>query len=99
MNLREILTFAPLVAAAFWIGLFPSPLMKIMDAPVAKLVEQVQPGYFKAEALAVKQAEAATLGMKGMQAPAEHHEGAPAGHGEAAPEQAAPAEHGHGGGH
>ena len=102
MNLREVLTFVPLIAAAFWIGLNPTPLMKIMDAPVKKLVNQVDPTFYQAEALAEKQTAAAKRGMQGMEAPAHAeapaHEGA---HGEAAPAhgEAAPAEHGHGGGH
>jgi len=69
LNLREVLYFAPLVVAAFWIGLYPKPIMDVMDAPVRKLVEQVTPGYYAAEALAVKQAIAAKLGMQGMAAP------------------------------
>ncbi|MBK9796824.1 MAG: NADH-quinone oxidoreductase subunit M [Holophagaceae bacterium] len=103
LNLREILYFAPLVAAAFWIGLYPKPLMDVMDAPVRKLVEQVNPGFHAAEALAAKQAAAARLGMRGMAAPAAHHEPAPAGHGAApAGHQAPAAPHAapaHGGGH
>ena len=71
LNMREVLYFAPLVAAAFWIGLYPKPIMDVMDAPVRKLVEQVTPGYYAAEALAAKQAIAAKLGMQGMAAP--HH--------------------------
>ncbi len=104
MNTREVLTFVPLILAAFWIGLYPKPLMEVMDAPVKKLVEQVQPGFHAAEALAAKQAAAAKVGMQGMEAPA-HHEAAPAGHGEAAHGEpthgAAAPEHGtgHGGGH
>jgi NADH-quinone oxidoreductase subunit M len=78
LSLREILTFAPLLAAAVWIGLFPTPIMNIMDKPVEKLVTQVDPGYYKAEALAMKQAEAAKVGMQGMEAPAEKAEGAEA---------------------
>ncbi|HJV48519.1 MAG TPA: NADH-quinone oxidoreductase subunit M, partial [Geothrix sp.] len=78
LNLREILTFAPLLAAAVWIGLFPSPIMNIMEKPVEKLVTQVDPGFYKAEALAMKQAEAAKAGMQGMEAPAEKAEGAEA---------------------
>jgi NADH-quinone oxidoreductase subunit M len=97
LNLREVLYFAPLVIAAFWIGLYPKPLMDVMDAPVRKLVTQINPGFFAAEALAGKQAEAARLGMQGMAAPAhQEHEAAPAGHEVQAPAQAAPA---HGGGH
>ena len=108
LNLREILYFAPLVVAAFWIGLYPGPIMAVMDAPVRKLVEQVTPGFHAAQDLAVKQAIAAKIGMQGMAAPAAHHNAAPAGHeaapagheGHAAP-HAEPA-HGapaHGGGH
>jgi NADH-quinone oxidoreductase subunit M len=73
LSLREVLYFAPLVVAAFWIGLYPKPIMDVMDAPVRKLVEQVTPGYYAAEALATKQAIAAKLGMQGMEAP--HPEG------------------------
>jgi hypothetical protein len=86
---------------AFWIGLYPKPIMDVMDAPVRKLVEQVNPGFHAAESLAAQQAAAAKLGMRGMIAPA-HPEAAPAaagaasheGHGTPAPE-ATP----HGGGH
>jgi len=100
LSLREILYFAPLVAAAFWIGLYPKPIMDVMDAPVRKLVTQVNPEFYVAEALAAKQAAAAKVGMKGMTAPA-HHEAAPAGHeaapaGHEAPAHDVPA---HGGGH
>jgi NADH-quinone oxidoreductase subunit M len=105
LNLREILYFAPLVIAAFWIGLYPKPIMDVMDAPVRKLVEQVTPGFHAAQDLAAKQAAAAKLGMQGMVAPTAHHGAAPAAHeaapaGHAAP-HAEPA-HGapaHGGGH
>jgi len=93
LNAREVLYFAPLVAAAFWIGLYPKPVMDIMDAPVKKLVEQITPGYHAAQVLAAKQAEAARRGMRGMAAPAASvtHE-APA----ATPALETPA---HGGGH
>jgi NADH-quinone oxidoreductase subunit M len=106
LNMREVLYFAPLVAAAFWIGLYPKPIMDVMDAPVRKLVMQVNPGFYEAEALAAKQITAAKLGMQGMAAP--HHAGSeaegpsaepmhPAGHGEAptTPTHETPA---HGGG-
>ncbi len=111
LNLREVLYFAPLVVAAFWIGMYPKPIMDVMDAPVRKLVEQITPGYHAAQSLAAQQAIAAKLGMQGMIAPAAHHGGSvsespkgeqehPAGqgaiHGEATPSHEAPA---HGGGH
>jgi NADH-quinone oxidoreductase subunit M len=94
LNLREVLYFAPLVIAAFWIGLYPKPIMDVMDAPVRKLVEQVTPGFHAAEALAAKQAAATRRGMQGMVAPAAHQEAAP--HEAPTATQAVPA---HGGGH
>ena len=44
---REILTFAPLVIAAFWIGLYPKPLFEILEQPVNQLVMTVRPDYPK----------------------------------------------------
>ena len=67
---REIAYFLPLVAAAFWIGLYPRPIMAILKQPVAKLVEQVNPDFFKQQALESTQREAAQVGMAGMRAPA-----------------------------
>ena len=111
LNLREILYFAPLVVAAFWIGLYPKPIMDVMDAPVRKLVEQVTPGFHAAQALAEKQATAAKLGMRGMAAPPAPHSASPAGNeaapaGHEAPVHEAPAHEApaheapaHGGGH
>ena len=96
LNLREILYFAPLVVAAFWIGLYPKPIMDVMDAPVRKLVEQITPGFHAAESLAAKQAAAAKLGMRGMTAPAVH-EAAPVGH--EAPAKLSHDVPAHGGGH
>jgi NADH-quinone oxidoreductase subunit M len=90
LNLREVLYFAPLVIVAFWIGMYPMPFMKVMEAPVHKLVEQVNPGFHAAQDLAEKQAAAAKLGMQGMTAPAHHEEAIVAGHEEGAPSHAEP---------
>ncbi|HLQ77956.1 MAG TPA: NADH-quinone oxidoreductase subunit M [Terriglobia bacterium] len=49
LNLRELATLVPLIIVAFWIGLYPAPLFKILDKPVNKLVETVNPDYFKGE--------------------------------------------------
>jgi len=73
LNAREIAYFAPLVVAAFWIGLKPTPIMEVLAKPVEKLVTQVDPDFYQREALAKVQAEAARVGMAAMQAPA-HHE-------------------------
>ena len=50
MNLREIIVMAPLVAGCFWIGLYPKPCFEILEAPTAKLVERLDPGYFSRNA-------------------------------------------------
>jgi NADH-quinone oxidoreductase subunit M len=42
---REILTFAPLVVMALWIGLYPKPFFQILEQPVNQLVATVRPGY------------------------------------------------------
>jgi NADH-quinone oxidoreductase subunit M len=42
---REIAIFTPLVAWALWIGLFPQPYFRVLERPVARIVERVQPGY------------------------------------------------------
>jgi NADH-quinone oxidoreductase subunit M len=41
LNFREIMTLAPLVVLAFWIGLYPAPFMNILQPSVQRLVAQV----------------------------------------------------------
>jgi NADH-quinone oxidoreductase subunit M len=38
---REMLTFAPLIIMAFWIGLYPKPFFQILEQPVNQLVRTV----------------------------------------------------------
>jgi len=45
LSAREVLTFAPLVIAAFWIGLYPKPLFEILQQPVNQLVLSIRPDY------------------------------------------------------
>jgi len=45
LNWREIAVFAPLLVWAFWIGLYPKPFFAVLERPVARIVERVQPGY------------------------------------------------------
>ncbi len=47
MNLRELATLVPLIIVAFWIGLYPAPFFQVLDKPVNKLVEKVNPDFFK----------------------------------------------------
>src|ERR1035441_3767719 len=46
LSWREIAVFAPLVVWAFWIGLNPQPYFRILERPVAQIVERVHPGYY-----------------------------------------------------
>src|SRR5947199_7161019 len=39
LSFREIAYFAPLVAWAFWIGLYPQPYFRVLDRSVAQIVE------------------------------------------------------------
>ncbi|MFN3323100.1 MAG: NuoM family protein [Bryobacteraceae bacterium] len=41
---REIAVVAPLLACVFWIGLHPAPLFRIMERPVAQILERVMQG-------------------------------------------------------
>jgi len=47
LNAREISYLMPLVILAFWIGLYPKPIFRVIKAPVNHLVEQMNPDYFK----------------------------------------------------
>src|SRR3979490_3193273 len=49
LNLREYATLVPLVILAFWIGIYPKPFFAIIDKPVQKIVQQVNPGFYRAE--------------------------------------------------
>src|SRR5579859_214817 len=42
---REVLTFAPLLVMAFWIGLYPKPLFQILQQPVNQIISTVRPDY------------------------------------------------------
>jgi NADH-quinone oxidoreductase subunit M len=38
---REVLTFAPLLIMAFWIGLYPKPFFQILEQPVNQIVQNL----------------------------------------------------------
>ena len=46
LSWREIAVFAPLMVWAFWIGLNPQPYFRVLERPVAHIVERVHPGYY-----------------------------------------------------
>ncbi len=73
LNLREYLTLAPLVVAAFWIGIYPAPLFRVLDKPVEQLVERYNPSYYKpaASGVVMPAAPPAPLALPGMPAKAQ----------------------------
>src|SRR5438132_14321331 len=42
LNLREYVTLVPLVALAFWIGVYPKPFFAYLEKPVEQIVPQVK---------------------------------------------------------
>lgn len=43
LNLREIVTLAPLAIMAIWIGVWPEPFLNMLHAPAENIIAQVQP--------------------------------------------------------
>jgi NADH-quinone oxidoreductase subunit M len=41
LSMRELATVVPLAVLILWIGLYPSPLMEMMDASVMHLVQHM----------------------------------------------------------
>ena len=56
--------FAPLIAWAVWIGVYPKPYFDILEKPVAQLVERVRPGYYAAHPAQPPPAVPATAGHR-----------------------------------
>ena len=48
LNLREYAVLLPLVAIAFWIGIYPKPFFAYIEKPVQRIVQQVNPGFYQA---------------------------------------------------
>jgi len=65
LNLRELAVFAPLIAWAIWIGVYPKPYFEILEKPVAKIVERVRPGYFGAVSAEARAAQPAVQANSG----------------------------------
>jgi NADH-quinone oxidoreductase subunit M len=52
LDLREIMTLAPIVACCFWIGLYPKPFFEVLDKPVTEIVRLYETGATQAFATA-----------------------------------------------
>src|SRR2546427_4461491 len=46
LSFREMAVFAPFIAWAIWIGIYPKPYFDVLEKPVAQIVERVRPGYY-----------------------------------------------------
>ena len=46
----------PLVLWAFWIGIYPKPFFKVLEKPVAAIVQRVNPAFYAAPAAAPQHA-------------------------------------------
>ncbi|MBI4182633.1 MAG: NADH-quinone oxidoreductase subunit M [Proteobacteria bacterium] len=53
LSLREVVVFAPLVAAVFWMGIYPSSFLGVMEASVTGLIDNYQASLEAAKGLAV----------------------------------------------
>ena len=42
LNLREVMTLAPIVACCFWIGIYPQPFFSVLEKPVADLAQRLE---------------------------------------------------------
>ena len=62
LNAREYATLIPLVVLAFWIGIYPAPLFRVVEQPVHRLVECVHPGYYSDTHSPGEKAAAAEVG-------------------------------------
>src|SRR4026209_2938311 len=45
LSLRELATFAPVLALAFWIGLYPAPFLRRIETSVGRVVARVNSVY------------------------------------------------------
>jgi NADH-quinone oxidoreductase subunit M len=45
LNLREVMTFVPLIILAVWIGLYPTPFLNRLNTSVDRVIARVSPQY------------------------------------------------------
>ncbi|MBI3086563.1 MAG: NADH-quinone oxidoreductase subunit M [candidate division NC10 bacterium] len=61
LDAREMATLLPIIAFCFWIGLYPAPFLKAMEASVANVIQIVEKGA-AGKAVGPKQASAGRMG-------------------------------------
>jgi NADH-quinone oxidoreductase subunit M len=60
LNMRELVTFVPLIILAFWIGIYPTYFTKYLDEPVNAIVERVRVDYSKSKIADIQKLPAKT---------------------------------------
>jgi NADH-quinone oxidoreductase subunit M len=69
LNAREVATFLPLVALAIWIGIYPAPVLRRLDASVGRIVVRVNSVYGPAIAKAAADCNAPAVAVQVPSAP------------------------------
>jgi NADH-quinone oxidoreductase subunit M len=46
LNAREFVTIGTLIVLAFWIGIYPSPLFRVLEKPVHQIAVRYDPNYY-----------------------------------------------------
>jgi NADH-quinone oxidoreductase subunit M len=64
LNLREYAVLLPLVALAFWIGIYPKPFFACIEKPVQRIIQQVNPGFYQANRQAAPAAPVAAPALE-----------------------------------
>jgi len=76
VNFRELMTLLPLIAWAFWIGLYPKPFFHILEKPVEKIVRRVRPDYYASRPLPAAPQRGEAVALATPQTPASSRAGA-----------------------
>jgi NADH-quinone oxidoreductase subunit M len=97
LNLREVMTFVPLIILAVWIGIYPTPFLNRLTTSVDKVVARVSPQYAAdcTKKPAPSKWQVAPCGPDGSAAPAAAPAGTVAADAPHASAPAAPAADGH----
>jgi len=53
LNAREYVTIGTLIALAFWIGVYPSPLFNVLEKPVHQIAVRYDPNYYSPQSARV----------------------------------------------
>ncbi|MBI5117085.1 NADH-quinone oxidoreductase subunit M [Candidatus Poribacteria bacterium] len=69
LNLREVMTLIPIIILCFWIGIYPKPFLRFMDAAVMNTVLMTNPQAALAEMKQMREMQMNAAPGQGMEAP------------------------------